>query len=132
MPGTEESVKSIFHYLERVSQGEPNYEDRTSFPAGLNESVKADIAKDQEALYQTLYLVLKQQGRLTLGALIQMHGLGTDAPSKFSLSLLARMQFREACPLVLRSEQTVKQSSPDSFLAPRKELELTVESLKCQ
>jgi hypothetical protein len=132
LPCTEECVKSILHYLERVSQGEPNYEDRTSFPAGLNESVKTDLAKQQQGLYHALYDVLKHDGTLTLDALVQIYGLGTDAPSKFSLALVSRMQFREACPLVLRSEQVAKQSSADSFLAPREELESTLRSLKCQ
>ncbi|MGA2325049.1 MAG: HEAT repeat domain-containing protein [Bryobacteraceae bacterium] len=132
LPCTEECVKSILHYLERVWQGEPNYEDRTRFPPGLDEPVKADLAKEQQALYQALYAVLKREGRTTMGALVQVHGLGTDSPSRFGLTLLSRMQFREACPWVLQSAQLMKQSSADSFLAPREELEETLRSLKCR
>jgi len=132
LPCTGECVKSILHYLERVLQGEPNYEDRTRLAAGLDEGIKADVKKDQQALYETLYEVLKREARATLDVLVQVHGLGTDAPSKFSLALVSDMQFREACPLVLRSDALAKRSSADSFLAPREELQLTLRSLRCQ
>lgn len=132
MPCTGDCVISILHYLERVGQGEPNYEDRTTFPPGLNEGVKADLAKEQAALYQTLYAVLKREARSTIEVMYQVYGVGTDAPSKFGLALLSRMQFREACPEVLQSERLSKQSSAESFLAPREELEATVHELKCQ
>jgi Holliday junction resolvasome RuvABC DNA-binding subunit len=115
-----------------VWQGEPNSEDRASLPPGLNEKVKADLAKEQEVLYQTLYTVLKREARSTIDTLIQVYGLGTEAPSKFGLALVSRMQFREACPAVMRSEQIAKQSSSASFLAARAELEATLHSLKCQ
>lgn len=101
MPCTDECVRAILHYLERVMSGEPNYEDRTSFRAGLNEGVKADLAKDQQSLYGSLYEVLERERRVTLSTLVQVYGLGTDAPSTFSLTLISRMQFREACGLVL-------------------------------
>jgi hypothetical protein len=54
IPCRGDCVRSVLHYLERVWQGEPNYEDRTTFPPGLRESVRADLQKEQDALYQTL------------------------------------------------------------------------------
>jgi hypothetical protein len=127
-----ECFRTILHYLERVWQGEPNYEDRTRFPAGLDEGVKADLAKDQQALYETLCSVLKREGQSTLRVLAQVYGLGTSTPSKFSLAVVKRMQFHGACPQVLQSERLAKQTSADSFLAPREELEATLQSLRCQ
>jgi hypothetical protein len=125
-------VRSILHYLERVEQGEPNYEDRTKFPAGLNEGVKVDQAKDQDALYQTLYAVLKREARSTMEGLYQIYGVGTDAPSRFGLMLVSRMQFRESCAALLQSERLLKQSPAESFSAPREELEATIHALNCQ
>jgi hypothetical protein len=132
LPCTPECVRAILQYLERVWRGEPNYEDRTSYPPGLSEGVKADLAKDQEALYQALYRVLKREPKLTLGILVQVYGLGTDSCSKFALDVISRMQFAEACPAVLQSVQLLKQSSPESFLAPRLEIEAALRSLKCR
>jgi hypothetical protein len=132
IPCSPECIQGILHYLERVWQGELNYEDRTRFPAGLDEVVKADLARDQETLYQTLCKVLKRESRLTLGVLVQVYGLGTSAPSKFSLEVINRMQLSEACPQVSQSQRLSKQSSADSFLAPREELETTVHTLGCQ
>ena len=91
VPCTIECVQSILHYLERVWEGEPNYEDRTVFPSGLNEGVRADLAKDQEALYQTLYAVLKREGESTMAVLYQVYGIGTNAPSKFGIIVLSRI-----------------------------------------
>jgi hypothetical protein len=132
IPCTGDCVSSVLHYLERVWQGEPNYEDRTMFPSGLNETVKADLAKEQEVLYQTLYGVLKREARSTMQVLYQVYGVGTDSPSRFGLELLARMQFREGCPALLQSERLLRQSPAESFLAPREELETTVHALNCQ
>jgi hypothetical protein len=131
IPCTPDCVRSILHYLERIDQGEPNYENRTSFPAGLNEGVKADLAKEQQALYQTLYAVLKRESGATMQLLYQVYGVGTDAPSRFALALLPRMQFRGACPALLQSDRLLKQSSAESFSAPREELETTLHALKC-
>ncbi|MBI1898252.1 MAG: HEAT repeat domain-containing protein [Acidobacteria bacterium] len=132
LPCTAECIGAVLHYLERVWQGEPNYEDRTSFSTGLNEDVRAGVAKQQDVLYQTLFAVLKREDRLTLGTLVQVYGLGTDAASRFSLALVIRMGFRQACPAILQSEQLVKQSSAESFRAPREEIEKALRSLECR
>jgi hypothetical protein len=132
IPCTMECVQSILHYLERVWGGESNYEDRTVFPSGLNEGVKADLAKDQEALYQTLYAVLKRQGESTMAVLYQVYGIGTNAPSKFGIMVLSRMQFPGGCPALMQSKKFLDQSSADSFLAPRGELAAAVRLLNCR
>lgn len=132
LPCGADCVRSILHYLERISQGEPNYEDRSTFPPGLDEGVKADDKKEQEELYQRLYAVLRHESQPTLVTLAQVYGLGTDAPSKFALSLLSQMRFRDACPALLQSEQLLKQSSAELFTAPRAELEATLDVVKCR
>jgi len=129
---TSECVGAVLHYLERVWQGELNYEDRTSYPKGLNEDVKERLAKDQEALNQALFAVLRREDQLTLSALVQVYGLGTDAPSRFSLALVTRMGFRRACPAILQSEELAKQSSAESFQAPREEIAGASRSLECR
>jgi hypothetical protein len=131
IPCTPDCVRSILHYLERIDEGEPNYEDRTSLPAGLNEAVKADSAKEQQALYQTLYAVLKRKAGATVQVLYEVYGIGTSAPSRFALALLSRMQFVGACPALQQSDRLLKRSSAESFSAPREELETTLHALKC-
>jgi hypothetical protein len=98
---TSDCVRSILHYLERVWQDEPNYEDRTTFPLGLNEGVKADLANEQEALYQTLYAVLKREPRSTMEVLYQITGLGQmlprDSGSRWSLACSSAKLARRCC-----------------------------------
>ncbi len=132
IPCNADCIRSILHYLERVSAGEPNYEDRSTFATGLNESVKTGVRKQQDALYEALYGILRREAEATVVTLAQVYGLGTDAPSKFALSLLARMQLRDACPALLQSEQLIKQSSSERFNAPREEIEATVQTVKCR
>jgi hypothetical protein len=132
LPCSGECIASILHYLERVWRGEPNYEERTTFPPGLNEGVKADLAKDQEALCQKLYVVLRREARSTIEALCLVYGLGTSTPSRFSLTLLSRVKLREACAAVLESERLLKQSTAELFQAPREEVIATLQTLKCQ
>lgn len=132
MPCPPECVHLILHYLERVWQGEPNHEDRTTFPAGLNEAVKADLAKEQEALYQELGGILKRERRTTLAALAEIYGLGTVAPSTFSLTFVSRTKFHEACPFIVHSDRLAKHSSADFFLAPRQEIGAAIRLLGCQ
>ena len=132
LPCDLECVESILHYLERVSHGEPNYEDRSTFSPGLSEGVKAGNRRDQETVYQSLYAALRRENRNTLVILAQVYGLGSDAPSGFALSLLSRMGFRDACPALLQSERLANQSSPELFDAPRAELAATVDAAKCR
>lgn len=127
-----ECVNAILHYLERVMGGEPNYEDRTSFPTGLNVGVKSETFMEQQLLYSNLFEILKREKGLTLDSLVRVYGLGTDAPSKFSLALVSRMQFRDACPAATRSAELARQSTPEYFLSPRDEIQAALDTLKCQ
>ena len=126
-----ECIDSILHYLERALGGEPNFEDRTYFSGELGADVKADIAKDQQQLYRTLYGILAREKLFTLSALTRIYGVGTAAPSKFGLTLITKMRFQAACPTLSRSVQLVDQSSADTYLAPREELRAALKALGC-
>ena len=126
-------IRTILHYLERVAWGEPNYEDRSISPPGeFGNGVMADIRKEQASLYEALYDVLRRNSRVTVLALDEVYGLGTDAPSTFALSLLTRTRLQDGCPALLESAQLLKQSSPELFAAPREQLDATIKQLGCR
>ena len=66
-----------------------------------------------------------------MAVLYQAYGVGTNAPSKFGIVVLSRMQFPGGCPALMQSKKFLDQSSADSFLAPREELGAAVRSLNC-
>jgi hypothetical protein len=124
-------VMSILYYLERIWQGEPNYEGRSIAPPGLREKVKAREDKEESELYDALNGILQREAGRTVRILARVHGLGTDAPSNFALILSCRIGLREACPLLIQSEQLLSQSHAALFTGPRTELETTLNCLKC-
>lgn len=137
LPCTAECVGAVLHYLERLWWGEPNSEDGTKPPENpriqeFYRNAKAGLAREQDGVYQALYGVLKRENRLTLENLVQIYGLGTAGPSKFALALVARIRLNEACPAVLRSEESASRVSPELFILPREELEATARSLGCR
>lgn len=131
LPCKGECIVSILHYLERIWGGGLNHEDRRVRPSGFEE-VTASLAKDQQALYSTLYSVLQREKLETVGALIKLHGLGTSDPSAFALDLLARLQIQEACPYLLESDRQLQDLSPETYKAPWQELQTAIVSLKCK
>lgn len=128
----DECVASILHYLERVMAGEPNYEDRTILPAGLAEVSSTETLKAQESLYGSLFEVLKREKQTTLERLVRAYGLGTSAPARFSLAVISRMHFSEACAVLIRSAERAGKSTPELFLSPREEMRAALAALKCQ
>lgn len=131
IPCADDCVTPILHYLERAAQGELNYEDRGKLPEEISEAVKSDLTREQEAVYQTLYSVLRRESPTSNAILQRVYGVGTDAPSKVGLAIISRMQFREACAAVLESKRRLSKSSAEFFLAPREELEETIKVLRC-
>ncbi len=130
LPCKRECVRSVLHYLERISRGEMNFEDRLVFPPDSPE-VPTDLKKQQQALYDSLYLVLRKEKSETLTILTQVYGLGSNAPSTFALDMASRLQIQEACPYLIESERQLKSLSPGFFRAPRQEIHATIISLKC-
>ncbi len=131
LPCNTECVGSILHYLERVWRGEPNYEDRTVRPSGFQD-VTASLQRDQQTLYNSLYKVLQREQVATLTNLVKVYGLGSDAPSPFALELVSHLGLPEACPLLQQSDRAIEKLSPESYKAPRQELQAAIGSLKCK
>lgn len=131
LPCNTECVGPILHYLERVWQGEPNYEDRSVRPSGFQD-VTASLQKDQQVLYASLYKVLQREKVATLTNLAKVYGLGSDAPSLFSLDLVAHLGLPEACPLLQQSDRAIQKLSAVSYRAPRQELQSALASLNCK
>jgi len=131
LPCSAECVDRILQYLFRVSSGEPNYEDRWVDSSESPDSVTATLRQEQQESYQSLYAVLVRQKSTTLAILTKVYGLGTDAPSTFSLQLLPNLKLRESCPALLRSNQAITKQ-PDTFIAPRAEIRAAIASLSCK
>ncbi len=139
LPCESECVAAVLHYLERISQGEPNTEDRARLDFGhsqagerARERTTRAITKQQEAVYIGLYDVLRREDQLTTDRLVRVYGLGTAEPSKFALALIVRMHLTQACPALLRSREEGVHTSPEVSLLPREEIKATVASLGCR
>jgi hypothetical protein len=123
----------VLHYLERIYSGEPNYEDRAreSLGGGLDESVKADLTTEQQAIYALLFGKLMSNPQLTNVVLKDVYGLGTEAPAVFALDLAVRANDKSACQALGNSRRLLSEVPKDSFDAPRDKLDLAIASLQC-
>lgn len=130
LPCVEKCIRSIAHYLERVWRGELNDEDRWVLPPG-NDEVTAGYKKGQQAVYQSLYSVLRREKVQTLTILVKVYGLGGEAPSPFALDLVSHLRLHEACPLLMQSDAAIQKVSRESYKAPRQELQDAITSLGC-
>jgi len=131
LPCKGECNRSILHYLQRISAGEPNYEDRTVFPS-MFQDITVNLRKDQQELYSKLYAVLNREKLETLTNLVTIYGLGSVAPSRFGIDLVTRAKMQEACPLLLKSQEAIQTQSIDTYKAPRTELSAAIASLNCK
>jgi hypothetical protein len=131
LPCRGQCVRLILHYLERISQGEMNWEDTSLHAPGMDE-VKAGIAKEQRAFYQVLYDVLRRERVATLETLDEVYGIRTILPSTFGLRVLSNTGLSEACPVLLQSQRELKGISEGESHAPREELAATIRTLKCE
>jgi hypothetical protein len=128
---TSECVRSVLHYLERVSRGDLNEEDRVVFP-GDTESLKAAQKKEQDLLYATLYSILQQQKTQVLTWLIRIYGLGSEDPAPFALELVSHLQLHEACPYLLQTNQAFKSSPTGLYTNRQTELAASINALQCK
>lgn len=124
-------VSAVLHYLERVWGGELNAEERTIFPGKFGQSTRAEIEKEDTFLYSQLILILQRAHPVTLVVLEQVYGLGSIAPSKFSLAIVSRAGFSDVCPLLMHDQREIA-GTQNWFLAPRVELANAIEVLKCK
>ena len=79
-----------------------------------------------------LYSVLRREKKDAFKNLESVYGLGTEDPSPFALELLSRLHLKEGCQILLQSERQMAEYPPDSFDAPRHELESSIASLNCR
>jgi hypothetical protein len=131
IPCPDDCIRSILHYLERISNGEPNEEDRTIFPPG-SESWKADQDKDEQTLYSDLQDILRRESVTTLSNLSNIYGLGSDNPSIFALNLVSHMQFQQSCPLLLQSKQALDRRRAVAYRGPSLEVQTVIATLHCR
>jgi hypothetical protein len=124
----EQCLLSVLHYLERIWRGEPNVEDRLIFriPGQQEEEQQR-----QRLVYEALYSVLRKTAVPTVRDLVIVYGVGSEDPSPFALDLVARAQLREACPVLLRSDQSLKHLQHLYAPAPP-ELVSAIRELKCE
>ena len=124
-------IRSILHYLERIAQGELNTEDRLTLPAGA-EGVAASLKRAQQAAYDGLYSVLKQQKLVTLAVMESVYGLGTAEPSPFALDLVSRLELPDACPLLVQSDRDMRNLPAEHYRLPREEVQASLSELRCR
>jgi hypothetical protein len=128
VPCSLDCIASILHYLERIFAGEVNVEDGLAVP----DDVRRSFQSDEHKLYEILYGVLKQHPTETAESLIRVYGLGSNSPSKFAIDLAVRIHLQEACPALLGTDRSYRQS-PELFRnAPRQEVQSAINSLNCK
>lgn len=127
----DECIRSILHYLERISRGDLNEEDRAIFPPGA-EDLQAEQTKEETVLYQNLRRILEKHEDSTLNNLMTIYGLGSDNPSKFALDLVSQMHYQQACPLLIRSKELLGMRSTDVYRGPAQEINATIASINCK
>jgi hypothetical protein len=137
IPCADDCIASALHYLERTSQGEANIEDREAPSAGAVgghddfwDDIRATFAKDQRAVYDSLFRVLQQQSKSTVRVLAIVYGLGTDAPSKFALNLLSSTRLHDACPALVQSHGLL--GMVQYRTKERDDVEATVQAVGCK
>jgi len=131
LPCNDECNRAILFYLERIWAGELNREDRTIIPPVFGD-ITYKLHNEQAEMYSKLYVILERERHETLTNLVQLHGLGTDAPSTFSLDLLSRVKIKEACPLLIASQRAIQKEPTKTYKAPRTEIESVITSLNCK
>jgi hypothetical protein len=130
----ETCIAPILHYLECIFHGEKNVESarlsKEMFQglAGFEAEVRASIVRDETAVYDGLYIVLQQNSRATVHALVTTYGLGTGLPSTFALNLLSRIKTAEACPWLWQSQRT----NDNSAATKRGDVETAISAVRCK
>ena len=130
LPCSDECIRLVLHYLERVWRGDPNHEDRWVEPS--NGGGTADLKKQEQALYNDLYAVVRGEKTEALTNLAAVYGLGSADPSPFALDLVSRLDLPEACPYLQESARRLKGLSAQFYNGPRQELQTAIASLNCR
>jgi hypothetical protein len=115
-------TRFILHYLERRWAGYGISEDITS--VGVHFDSPA-IEKEQSQVVAQLNRTLATNPQSTLAVLRDTYGLGSPAPSAFSVYVLTTVRLREGCPFLEASKQNLIVSSKSG------ELDKTFRELGC-
>jgi|GEM_PF-2198758 len=123
----EQCTQSVLHYLERYWYVSGREEDITTLSdhfGGHPDSPQ--IVKEQNFVTDGLAKVLARNGGATLDVLHRVYGLGSAAPSAFSLHVVELLHLRRACPLIAASKRSLLDSSKEE------RLEGLLSNLQCQ
>jgi hypothetical protein len=131
LPCQDDCISGVLHYIERMWEGEQNYEDHVRNPPALDFIVRSERSREQQDLRTSLDAVLAGHPQSTVRVLKTVYGLGTAVPSEFALALLDRVRLHDACAPILGSERELLQTSAASFVAPRDKLAKLAHSLDC-
>lgn len=133
LPCTGECIDSVMHYLERIWHGASNYEDPDKpIPPQYEAEVRGLMRRDQQKIYDALYVVLERQDSETLAKLQRVYGVGSSVPSRFALNLLTHVRLPQACPALLASQQALAESSAKPFDEIRQDLDQALAVLNCR
>jgi hypothetical protein len=132
LPCEERCIESVISYLERVSYGERNLEERDLVGETYPE-VSGPIREEETATYLKLYSVLRSNGRTANEVLQKEHGIGSEAPSLFALTLLSKVKISEVCPALKNSKNLMTEPFREDILrGPRQELDAAIEYQGCR
>lgn len=113
----EQCTQSVLHYLERYWHGSGRDEDITTLADHFDGRPDSpEILREQNFVMDCLGKVLARNGRATLDVLHRIYGLGSAAPSAFSLHVVELLHLRRACPLLAASKHSLLDSSKEERL----------------
>jgi hypothetical protein len=99
-PGCSEGcLTAALFYLYRLSAGEQALGDQV-----FHESTRRSIEEDQQQVLSELNEVLTKHQSDVLKILTFTYGLGSPAPSPFSLEIVEKLHLSQGCDLLLKSE----------------------------
>jgi hypothetical protein len=89
-------VRNVLYFEERMSNGSRPAEDVTSDPPGK-------LSSQEIQLQNSLDEVLKKDKPALLLVLGSVYGMASDFPSPFAIDVAERLDFKEACPLLMHT-----------------------------
>lgn len=124
------TVVYALHYLNQVAKGERELESR--FLIDERPAVSEELIRERHtAVARDLYRMLDRNREATAEVLTELYGVGTESPTVFAIQLLVEAKFKWACNGLFWTQQLVDSNSPDTFMAPRSEIQEAIVSLKC-
>lgn len=109
-------VELVLGYLKEIDDGQLNSEDdlRGLTNAELISEVKARVAPMQRQTYSLIYKALLQHQESVNSILAKQYGLGSGEPQRFSIRFVRQVHEEEACSLLLRSAEAIREYASTS------------------